>query len=530
LKKALPILNFAGKKSMYGAMEPSIVTTKIYQYSRRYSAPSVFLTMALDDKNNGNALRMTYRSVDNDTFPARVRAMEGDGNQIHGDLLKCLREESTLEGVGRIDLPCRPDDRAKAAMENSVAYMTEYKAILIDVLSILIGIPPSNISLGDEGLTMRKTKYFKHRKKGIFGTALAYYGVNEAHAKGNMHFHLVIWGGISSKVLHKYGGVPRICEAISTALNSMHKATLPADVLKERIVKDVVKELDTSDATQSVSWKSSTVPILLRDRDEELKKVTMEHGDSASNNAPNEDQHQHHYKVAYLPNLTDDAAATKQNHNHEATCRKGHNGKEGCRFCKPSDMCDCTKPVILEPAISVDETGDIIKETFKVIEDIPPPEFGSGCPDPIDKPDQTLVVWELERPSLKDALPMPGLDETEEQQSELELSKLEVKGNPELNKYLAGLSCDQLHRLYKEVAKRIERANGNVVEYNPILTYCTGSHNNAACLGSSEQGKAALFYLSSYFSKNKQALEQCLSILRAACHETKKFPSKAEDT
>jgi len=87
-------------------------------------------------------------------------------------------------------------------------WLTEYKAIIVDVLSILIGIPPSNISLAERGMTVRKTRYFKHRPKGICRRALGYYGVHEAHAKGNMHFHLVIWGGISSRVLQKYGGDP----------------------------------------------------------------------------------------------------------------------------------------------------------------------------------------------------------------------------------------------------------------------------------------------------------------------------------
>jgi hypothetical protein len=125
---------------------------------------------------------------------------------------------------------------------------------------------------------------------------------------------------------------------------------------------------------------------------------------------------------------------------------------------------------------------------------------------------------------------LPEANCTDKDKLDFELFHLKVNGNPELSDYLADLTCKQLEHVYRETAKRIQSSNGYVVEYNPILIFCTGLHNNTACLGSSEQGKAALFYLSSYFSKKKQALEQCLSVLSAACKQTKKFPSIAEDS
>ena len=552
LNKVLPFLNFGGRKSEYGAIQPHFITAKIYELSRRYGSASTFLTMSLDEKNNGSAFRMTFRTLNNETFPARLKTMEEEstGSQTHGDLLKCLREESTLEGVGRVNIPCRPYDRARAAMESPVAYVTEYKAVIVDVLSTLIGIPPSNISLAERHMTVRKTKYFKHRPKGIFGRALGYYGVHEAHAKGNLHFHLVIWGGISSRVLQKYGGVPRICEAVTRALNSMYNATLPSDVLKERIVKDVICKLDSSDKARTAVAKSSTVPLLLCNRKKEIQQVAQAHGhnpteervaqaqvdnptESSTNNSSVERQLTKNVckcKAEYLSDLTNFPAGTKQFHGHEATCHKGFNGQTGCRFCRPYALCKETRPVIIEPENVVNTDGVVVNETYKVINTIPPPNFSNGPPDPIDKPDPTLVVWELQRDSLHGTLPLPEANSTDKDKLQFELSYLKVNDNPELSDYLANLTCEQLNRVYQETAKRIESSNGYVVEYSPILTFCTGSHNNSACLGSSEQGKAALFYLSSYFSKNKQALDQCLSVLSAACKQTKKFPSTAKDS
>ena len=56
----------------------------------------------------------------------------------------------------------------------------------------------------------------------------------------------------------------------------------------------------------------------------------------------------------------------------------------------------------------MNKDGDVIDETYKVINTIPPPNFSNGLPDPIDKPDPTLVVWELQRDSLQGTLPFAG--------------------------------------------------------------------------------------------------------------------------
>jgi hypothetical protein len=45
--------------------------------------------------------------------------------------------------------------------------------------------------------------------------------------------------------------------------------------------------------------------------------------------------------------------------------------------------------------------------------------------------------------------------------------------------------------------------NGKLVEHSSLILDMTGSRDNVAILERSEQGKAAAFYLGSYFSKEQ---------------------------
>ena len=70
LGKVLPVLNISGRNTPFGAVERRLALSKIYALQRRYGAPSIFLTIAVDDINNPTSFRLTFRSVDNSSFPA----------------------------------------------------------------------------------------------------------------------------------------------------------------------------------------------------------------------------------------------------------------------------------------------------------------------------------------------------------------------------------------------------------------------------------------------------------------------------
>jgi hypothetical protein len=68
-----------------------------------------------------------------------------------------------------------------------------------------------------------------------------------------------------------------------------------------------------------------------------------------------------------------------------------------------------------------------------------------------------------------------------------------------------------------------------LVEHSSLILDVTGSHNNVAFLGTSKQGKAAVFYLGPYFSKDKFGFEELFLIMALANKHNRTFETKAED-
>ena len=95
---------------------------------------------------------------------------------------------------------------------------------------------------------------------------------------------------------------------------------------------------------------------------------------------------------------------------------------------------------------------------------------------------------------------------------------------------LNGMTLQDLTTMYNAVAAQLEKRNGYVVEFNPILTAVLGSNTCALLLGSSEQSKAAAYYIGPYVNKYKCALVDSLDIVWEAMEHVKKYPSIAEDT
>jgi hypothetical protein len=67
------------------------------------------------------------------------------------------------------------------------------------------------------------------------------------------------------------------------------------------------------------------------------------------------------------------------------------------------------------------------------------------------------------------------------------------------------------------------------VEHSSAVSYCMGSHSNAVSLGSLEQAKGAMFYITPYL---ENCLEQCLMVLEKASQHFYFYfyPSKAGNT
>ena len=132
-------------------------------------------------------------------------------------------------------------------MENPIAQVSEYKKLLKDVIEVLVGLSVDNI---DRGAKRRSQYYRKGKRPGIFGFPMCLYGVIEDHAKGTLHTHLSIWGGILPWILQRYATVEEVCKAISEVLESQYSSTLPDSTVVEQVVRDALLERRCSDIVQ----------------------------------------------------------------------------------------------------------------------------------------------------------------------------------------------------------------------------------------------------------------------------------------
>ena len=149
LERLMPILQFAGEKSScWTAFSNSQAIMKITEMSKRFLTPSEFITVSFDDLNNPNAFRLSMRSRSNVSFPAVTSASNPLSTQgrVGIEHLECMASESDLVGEGETPIPCDRKARAQAAMNNPVAYVSECRDMLCDVLVILLGVPPQNFT------------------------------------------------------------------------------------------------------------------------------------------------------------------------------------------------------------------------------------------------------------------------------------------------------------------------------------------------------------------------------------------------
>eukprot|EP00956_Cyclotella_meneghiniana_P036288 scaffold123760_cov36-Cyclotella_meneghiniana.AAC.1 len=98
-------------------------------------------------------------------------------------------------------------------------------------MTILVGIKPGTTS-GDNNRSL-KTEYrgWGEESKGVIvGTCAAFIGVTETTARGGLHFHVVIWGGLSPDLLSKISTYPELCQEAARILESMYCASLPREL------------------------------------------------------------------------------------------------------------------------------------------------------------------------------------------------------------------------------------------------------------------------------------------------------------
>lgn len=236
LNKLTPLLTFAGRKSVFGAFERNESAGQILALGRRYGCAPAFLTFGIDDVNHPKAIRFALRSTNNHDFPAVVSSAS-DVEMKHG--IK-LRER---EG----NIPFNWGERFQVMIKNPVGAAIAYKEVVCDIMAILFGIKPSNHS----GVSSTR-KSMINKDIGLIGSPWAFFGKTETTGSGSLHFHVVIWGGLSPQLLECFADIQEVCETIAEVLDSMYCAKLERhDHIRDLVQKDIryVKSIKTKRLT-----------------------------------------------------------------------------------------------------------------------------------------------------------------------------------------------------------------------------------------------------------------------------------------
>jgi hypothetical protein len=279
-------------------------------------------------------------------------------------------------GKDNISIPASYSARLRALVNNPAGAACVYKELVINILSILVGKKPG---FGQKSGTTRTTEFASWDEENlgaIIGSPLAYLGVNETTGGGSLHFHVVLWGGLSPDFLEMVADVPELCKHVGSVLDSTYSATLPRDVhVRDLVTKDLKQNCDSSQAFKKRDAAARAMqvppdPVEARDEFTEFTHCTV---------------------------------CGRNIHEHSHTCFKPPNGYHGCRMTRPAGDSDETGPIELfwceetckpEKKDAVEAAGPI-------------PDDSKDDFSPLTSPDDRNLLWELSRPDVEG---LPALD------------------------------------------------------------------------------------------------------------------------
>jgi hypothetical protein len=526
LKTLHNCLTIAGKNQSYGSHELRNVVPTIKEISKSYGPPSAFVTCSLDSKGNPRAFRLSKAVLNNHDMPAHLPE-----NDVGEFIEKMVGDGHATQENNYFPFPMDEGARAKEGIDNPIAYVQEFMAVVHSLLSVVIGILPENFFSQMSGKTTRKSVYYT--KKGALGQVWSYYGVIEANNRGDLHFHLICWGSLPPYVLTNFATCPQIREKIAEVFRSYYTTKLDREFIIYKALQDVLSER-----------RRRRLPVFALDQQNTANLLKAE-------------------RVTPVAGLTDDNSMEKirertrmqdsqqQVHEHLFfTCGKGIMGKTGCRYNRPYACNEEINVVRLSARKKLPDSdeydpldGGNGDESWIAtpVEDSSVWETRS----PLDFPDRTIYYWDLARPyNAPMEEPFPGcgeymkgnialLEHEKEEKAGMVAKQLCECGPPFLRSNfdaMTRLSLDDLLAIFLAVNHKISDMNGKLVEHSSLISDVTGSHNNVAILGSSEQGKAAAFYLGPYFSKEKFGFQESLLIMALANQHIHTFESTAEDS
>jgi Helitron helicase-like domain at N-terminus len=213
------------------------------------------VTIPPDDINCPSTLRLAVRNIDNQAFPATV-------DETFFEKLKEGCKDFSPESS--VKIPLSYTQRKKASVENPVAVAFQFRALMENILTILIGCPVDF----QPGTNSKKvtTWFFKSKAsnsphhKGIFGEVRCFFGCIETQARGALHFHVLLWCGLQPKLLQSAAYIPELCVQVEKALDEIYKAEIPPNMHVKDIIERKMKQ--TSHGLKMLPKTSKVYPAM----------------------------------------------------------------------------------------------------------------------------------------------------------------------------------------------------------------------------------------------------------------------------
>ena len=563
--RLVPLLTSAGKDKPWGKLERSAMKGKILGVAARHGDPTVFLTISPDDVHQALSIRLSFPSKGH-TFPAMHGANASAATDAMLDALRsggrygerrdgtratpsdCAADDARQEGQ-----PDRPSDVVlkvtlseaqlqRLARENAVATSVAYDQMVNEVLQVLVGIPNGTHHrtavdtlrcLASEDLAAAGK-----RRAGIFGVPTASVWVTETSGRLALHWHGALWTCASPRLLARHASSDewrqRLLDALDTQSNSQVEWEVHA--------LDAARRALRVPAPRASFWQPPSFAAAKRIA-RLFAKQLGNHICEPSGTCRKKPQGEkgcrggyprgHDVASTQLVQLVDESWIDEQPGRREklqaeraflgshgnpqccsGNCRRHWCGEEGeeerehmeLRLIKPQARKDHDE---LETLVSRDDRVLALELARPAVET------------------PSAIVEEVESCNLEDdAQVSQAVQRVLDFEPVEELLKLPMLAP--LFQRLGCLTAEENRRLVQEW-RHLRCANANLVDFNDVLTTCTGSNTAPYQLGAGQAAAGALFYLVKYFTKDSCKINSALSVLREARQTLETHGSRAED-
>ena len=493
------IATSAQTNTTFGHFERRNAINEIMAYTKTFGPPYAYVTVTFNDIDEPHVYRLSFRSFDNDSFPSIATEKYYD-DLANGRVHEAYNSKYV---AAPLLVDTSKKHRSVRITQTPVASSSEYSQFISNIYNILLGA--------------RHTTHTRHSpkrlQKGIFGHCVAVFSVNETQARGALHHHLVLWGGVPPLLMQRAATFPpQEWAAFARILDSQFTCEVDPKFHKLNLGRNIM-------CTTLGAKRVPPPPVAF--------EVPLFH--QTNINVTNES----------ISNLVGKSVARTNVHTHSFTCAK--HGRMYCRMCYPQPLENCTQPIQIE--YSLDSAGRKIlnkRKTFLVQkkEMVDSPLY-TGDVNAQLIPDKRPINWVLKRSKIgvEDEV-FKLLDDPETSyESFAQCVKQWLKSccdegfvwNAEMDYKFSNLTFEEMKEVIHDLKNMIELANTNVVTYNKLLVCATKCNCAVYQLTNEQNSINAMIYIGPYLVKGKYDLQEHLSTMHTALRLHKRFESAADD-